>query len=359
MAETPSRDGAGARVAVVLVNWNGAAHCVDCLDTLLAGDLSRMRVYLVDNDSADDSIERVRRWCAQPVRPDDAIDLPGVLRVSDAREPRPVPLAIADAADAAVPRRADDDPPVTLIRAGANLGFAGGNNLGMRYAGLDRFDYFWLLNTDTVVHRDALAELVACAQADAGIGMVGSTLRYHGAPDTVQALGGARFDARRCVFEHIGIGQPAEIAEREAARAQREMAYVVGASMLVSARFVREVGPMQEDYFLYYEEVDWAFRGAPRFRLGYAPRSTVFHKVGMSSAKTVSWFSVRLLYRNRVRCIARFLPERLGTVRRHLAVETLRWVVKGQPRRAWTAARTLWDFGRLADEARAQPHPHF
>lgn len=346
------------RVAVVLVNWNGAEHCLDCLDALLACDYPNLRVFLVDNASGDGSVERVRRWCEAPTRPADAVDLPHVLRLS-ARPLRPVPHVVVDAPTSNTWRDGADDPPLTIVRAGSNLGFAGGNNLGMRVAGLDRYDYFWLLNTDTVIDRRALDELVACAQADPSLGMVGSTLRYHASPGTVQALGGARFNARHGVFSHIGHGLPAEAAEHEAEQARREMAYVVGASMLVPARFVRAVGPMQEDYFLYYEEVDWAWRGMPAFRPGYAPRSVVYHKVGMSSAKSVSWFSVRLLYRNRIRCIARFAPEHLGATKRHLAGEMLRRLAKGQLRRAGLIAATLWDAGHLADEARAKPWPSF
>lgn len=353
----PAAGSVGApSVAIVLVNWNGAAHCIDCLDTLLACDYPNVRLFLVDNASTDGSIDRVRAWCDKPVRPAEAVDLPGVERWS-ARSGEPIAHHVVEPSIAGTDR--GPDPMLTVVRAGRNLGFAAGNNLGMRVAGLDRYDYFWLLNTDTVVDRRALDELVACARSDKRLGMIGSTLRYHGAPDTVQALGGARFDERRGLFVHIGHGLPAHAIEREAARARREMAYVVGASMLVPARFVRAVGPMQEDYFLYYEEVDWAWRGAPAFRLGYAPLSFVYHKVGMSSAKAVSWLSVRLLYRNRIRCIARFAPERLGATKLDLVGELLRRLARGQLRRSAMIAATLWDAGRLAAEARATRRPSF
>lgn len=346
-----------APVAVVLVNWNGAELCLDCLDTLLACDYPAFKVYVVDNDSSDDSVDRLRRWCEAPTRPSQAVDFANVQRVS--ARGGPVPHAVVDWRPGLAGHGRDGDPTVTLIRVGRNAGFAGGNNIGMCYAGPDHFEYFWLLNTDTVVDRRALDHLVECAQSDPGLGMVGSTLRYHGAPDTVQALGGARFDSRRCLFEHIGHGWPVDVAEQETQRARREMAYVVGASMLVSSRFVREVGPMQEDYFLYYEEVDWACRGMPAFRPGYAPRSHVYHKVGMSTAKSVPLFSMRLAYRNRIRFVARFMPDRLPAARRHLAWEMLRRLTKGEMRRASLIGQTLWDSHRLVAEARSTLPPRF
>jgi len=140
--------------------------------------------------------------------------------------------------------------------------------------------------------------------------------------------------------------------DAEATRAiESQTAYVVGASMLVKSAFIRDVGPMCEDYFLYFEELDWAFRGRPRWALGYAPRSRVFHKVGASSSQTVSEFSLNLLYRNQVRFASRFLPDRLPALKRVLLLELLRHVLKGRWMPARLVARTLADARALAASA--------
>ena len=252
-------------------------------------------------------------------------------------------------------RRADGVLPVaptgerlTLVQAGANLGFAGGCNVGMAAAGRAGFDYFWLLNTDTVVDAGALGALVARARADPDVGMVGSTIRLYRRPLEIQALAGARVSRRMLVTRQIGEGRAFGGPLPTAEAVERDLAYIAGASMLVSRLFVDEVGPMQEDYFLYYEEFDWALRGAGRFKLAYAPASQVFHKVGATSARALRDFSMQLRYRNLVRFASRFFPERLGLVRLDLLRTLLRYVAEGRWRGIRIVAGTLRDFDALA-----------
>ena len=94
---------------------------------------------------------------------------------------------------------------------------------------------------------------------------------------------------------------------------------------------------MQDDYFLYGEEIDWAARGAGRFRQCWAPRSIVYHKVGNSSAKVMPEFSMRLMLRNRLRFVERFYPDRIGAARRQMWWEWLRHILK----RRFGAARVV------------------
>jgi GT2 family glycosyltransferase len=341
-------------VAVVLVNWNGWQDTIECLDTLLVQSHSNFHVFVVDNDSRDGSVERISEWCAAPrARPDWRSQL-GVARLTDSSPAAPVELRIADRPGQALP-----PPPagcrLTLIRSGANLGFAGGCNVGIRAAGLAEFEFFWLLNTDTVVHRDALQALTRRAQADGRLGMVGSTLRYYDRPDVVQALGGSVMDPANLLTRHIATGARLASLKIDVAEIERQLFYIFGASMLVSRRFVQEIGLMQEDYFLYYEEIDWAMRGRQRFALGYAPDSHVFHKSGASSSKVVSVFSTNLYYRNRVRFAARFFPGRLGTVRLGLVRELLYHTLRGYWTHARIVATTLWNSAQIARSVNRPP----
>jgi GT2 family glycosyltransferase len=114
---------------------------------------------------------------------------------------------------------------------------------------------------------------------------------------------------------------------------------------------------MCEDYFLYFEEVDWAFRGRPRFALGYAPLSRVYHKVGASSAQVAGEFSLNLLYRNQLRFARRFLPERERAVRRKLALEALCQALKGRWMPARLAARAALDRGAPSASAASRTWP--
>jgi hypothetical protein len=172
-----------------------------------------------------------------------------------------------------------------LIQTNANLGYAGGNNVGLRYClARDDFAYVWLLNNDTVVKEDALSFMVRRMKERPDAGICGSTLPFYGKPDTLWALGGATYNKWLARPSCIGLNRSASNRINSIAVEQR-MKYVAGASMLVSGSFLRNIGLMNEDYFLFFEELDWAVRAKGRYSLVYAPESIVYHKVGGSTKK--------------------------------------------------------------------------
>lgn len=178
---------------------------------------------------------------------------------------------------AALPDRLSAGQPVTCLMAPDNPGYAGGVNAAIRARPGARA--WWVLNPDTTVAPDALARLVA--RLDEGdCDAVGGVLHY---PDsTVQAYGGRwrPWLARAVSIGHGGALTP--VPDR--ATVERQMNYLLGASMLMGRSFVRRAGLMQEDYFLYAEEIEWCLRalllGA---RLGFAPDALVCHGQGVTT----------------------------------------------------------------------------
>ena len=260
-------------VFVVILNWNGLQDTDACLKSLAGLTYSNYRVVVVDNASADGSETALRQR----------------------------------------------HPKLTLLQSGANLGFAGGNNVGLRYALANGAEYVWLLNNDTLLEPGALTELVAKMQREPELGLCGSTLLYEGQRDTVQALGGARYNRWLGTVRHVGQHQswPQTVDE---AKVEAQLDYLIGASMLVSRAFLETVGLLQDDYFLYFEELDWAARARGAFRLGYAAKSVVYHKEGSSiggsdRAKAGKSYTADLYaLKNRVRFTRRFYPYALPTV---------------------------------------------
>jgi GT2 family glycosyltransferase len=178
------------------------------------------------------------------------------------------------------PAGLDPEVRLELVPTGSNLGFAGGNNVALRLAlARDDFEYAWLLNNDTVVEKDALGHLVARMRDRPGAGMCGSTLRFYEPPHEVQAHGGATYNPWFGMPGNVERLRPGE----DHVQVESRLAYVMGASMLVSKAFLRDVGLMSEDYFLFYEELDWAARARGRYSLAYAPESRVYHKGGRST----------------------------------------------------------------------------
>jgi GT2 family glycosyltransferase len=331
-----SQESSSSRVAIVLVNWNGWQECIECIDTVLAQAYRDFYIFIVDNDSQDRSVERIIAWCKSPGAQPQWRRLPGVDRLTDRSPCRPVPHQVLGNDDP-IPAALPDGCQVTVIRSGGNLGFAGGCNVGIRTAGLADFAYFWFLNPDTVVERGALVELTARAASEPAMGIVGSTLLFYDRPDIVHTQGGGRLNRSNGTAAHIGEGSSSAMVPNDGAQVERQLSWVCGASMFVSARYIREIGPMQEDYFLYYEEADWATRGLHRFTLGYAPKSVVYHKSGANSSKIMPMFTAGYYYRSRLRFVSRFLPDRMAAAKRQLFMEMLKHLARGR----WAVVRLI------------------
>jgi GT2 family glycosyltransferase len=329
-------ESASARVAIVLVNWNGWQECIECIDTVLAQAHRDFHIFIVDNNSQDGSVEHIIAWCSAPEAKPQWRRLPGVDRFTDHSSGTQVTHRVVSTIEH-VPTSAPDGCWVTLIHSGGNLGFAGGCNVGIRTAGLDGFSYFWFLNPDTVVERDALVQLIARAKSQPEIGIVGSTLLFYDRPGIVHTQAGGRLNRSNGTGAHIGEGASSSLIPKDGSAVERELSWVCGASMFVSVDYIREVGPMHEDYFLYYEEADWATRGLHRFRLGYAPQSIVFHKSGANSSKIMPMFTAGYFYRSRLRFVNRFLPDRIGAAKRQLFMEMLKHLVRGR----WAVVRLI------------------
>ncbi len=329
-------------VYVVLLNWNGWKDTIECLESVFRMDYPHFRVIVCDNDSHDGSLGHVKAWAEGRLTA-----APFAVPLASAGQPLAKPLAWVeyDRWQAEAGGNADEQAALVLIQTGANLGFAGGNNVGLRYAQA-RADhgYAWLLNNDTVVQPDALSQLVRHMQRRPGAGICGSKLVFYHRPEMVQAWGGSSYNEVRGYVTPLGMFQPVTAAF-DVDDIERQMAYVVGASMLVSAGFLRDIGLMAEDYFLYSEEIDWACRAKGRYTLAYAGDSVVYHKeggsIGSSSTGAQSSLAIHYLYRNRVRFIRRFYRPRLASGLRQIAFEMLVMTKRRQFRAVLVATRAV------------------
>lgn len=351
-----TRDLADCAVAIILVNWNGWRECIECVDSLLGQLHTNCQIFIVDNDSRDSSVDEILNWCAAPAADPAWRRHVGVRRWTDRPHIEPLSVDVIQGGVAA-PIALRPAVALTIVRSLENRGFAAGCNLGIAAAGLDRFDFFWLLNPDTVIDAAALVELLRRAAERPRAGMLGSTLRYYDRPDTVQALGGALLNGKDGTSRHIGQGAGIDAVPADGSAIEAQMSYVMGASMLVTRHFVDKIGPMEEDYFLYYEEMDWALRGRQHFSLGYAPRSHVFHKSGANSSKLMPLYTSGFYYRNRLRFVARFMPDRLGSAKWSLFTELLRHTARGRWHHVRLVATTLLSARHITANVRPWPGP--
>ncbi len=349
-----------ARVYIVIVNWNGWRDTIECLESLQRLRFPSFTTVVCDNASPDGSLTHIRSWASGTINA--ACNNPDLLPLTTPPAPKPLPFLEFHAT--AIPEAHPDSGPLVFIDTGANLGFAGACNLGMRYALADReCEYVWLLNNDTVVDPDALSALVCRLENLANAGACGSTLVYYDDIGTIQLLGGATYNPWVARAKHIGKYLPRGCSLPVVADVEAKMGYVAGASMLVSAQFVRSVGWMNEAYFLYFEEIDWATRAKGRFSLAYAPKSVVYHKEGRtigSGKTTLSQSPLSEFYgaRNRLLFTSAFFPFALPSVALAMTLSALHRLVHGHTRNFSALLRGAWSALGCMRSFRAQCHLH-
>jgi GT2 family glycosyltransferase len=274
------------RVCICILNWNGWRDTVECLESVFRTDHPAYQVVVVDNGSEDGSLSRFRSW-AEGASAFETQTPPELRHLVAPPVRKPIRYREFDRYrfESITSGNAPGDP-MLLVRNETNLGFAGGINVGLRYVlRVGGFDYVWLLNNDTVVRPDALEHLVRRMEAEPRVGLCGSTLLFYDAPELVQALGGFRYNVWFGLARQIGQrARYAELSASELGQVERAMFGVQGASVLVSRRFLQDVGVLSEDHFLYFEEQDWAVRARRSgYVLGYSPASVVYHKEGRST----------------------------------------------------------------------------
>jgi hypothetical protein len=164
-------------------------------------------------------------------------------------------------------------PDIVLLESKENLGFAGGNNMGIRHALAHGADFVWLLNNDTKPDPNALSALVAAALANNKIGAVASICYYADSPSSVEAWAGARVNL------WIGYGR-----NSRAPRPDDWFDSLNGTSVLVSRAALEDVGLLDEGFFLYWEDTEFCLRLREKgWLIAAAPDSHVLHKVSAST----------------------------------------------------------------------------
>ena len=313
-------------LGVVVVTFNAADVILENLESLLAQTRdTALDVVVVDNGSTDGTLEVIRDWASAttPFVADLPFELP----------PCPKPVHLAREGEPCPENRAET-PAITLIETGLNSGFAGGVNRGLAHlAAQSRTDRFWILNPDGAAAPGA-ALAFATAHPEP-FSLLGGRVIYTHDPDTIQIDGGL-------VNERTGVTGNVHLGQSHAASPPadpQKMQFITGASMVASRAFYEAAGPMPEDYFLYYEEVDWAYqRGALPF--AYAADGVVYHRAGTAIGsptldRIASPFSQYFKHRGRMRFIRRHLPGAWATGWAYSLAKAGQYLLKGHRAEAW------------------------
>jgi len=282
------------KVCILILNWNGWEDTIECLESVFRNSYPNYQVIVIDNGSTNGSMERIKAWAEgkqevlthEPTHP--------LYHLSHPPVQKPIPCIEYDRETVEAGGIPEKEKllynklpkgiphPLVLIQTGDNLGFAGGNNVGIRYVlAKGNFEYVWLLNNDTVIDKKALAEMVKLAETSKKIGIVGSKIMNYYYPNVIDVIGGGDFIPWMGIAREIGSG---ELDKGQWEGKDINMTYVKGASMLVRSDVIRNIGLMDEIYFLYSEETDWCIRASrSNWKLECALDSTIWHKKKRSS----------------------------------------------------------------------------
>lgn len=227
-----------SKVSIIILNWNGWQDTLECLDSLVKITYPNYKVIILDNNSTNESVEKIKNWI---VNNKSVIDY-------------------------------------KLLINNYNFGFAGGNNPCIKYAVENKSDYILLLNNDTVVDPGFLEKLVKAGESDKNFGIIGPKIYYEKDKKRIW-FGGGYFDwlsgSRHLEFNKID--------DKPSDETIKEINFMTGCCLLVRRETVEKIGLMNEDFFLYYEDVEWSIRAKKfGYKIIYAPSSHIWHKVSRS-----------------------------------------------------------------------------
>ena len=246
------------KVSIILLNLNAYEDTRDCSDSLQQVHCPNFDVIVVDNGSSDDSPARIQ----------------------------------------------GKFPGFTLLRSEENIGFAGGNNLGIEYALNHGAAYVLLLNNDTLVDPGFLSHLVQMGETDPRIGILGPKIFYASEPTRIWFAGGnVRYGKGSC--DHVGKDQFDQDGKFSHTQ---DTAFITGCAMMIRAEVLLKIGLLDSRLFIYWEDNDFCMRARNAgYRRVFVPAAHVWHKISRTCGLESS-FTLYLSTRNQLAWIAKHVP---------------------------------------------------
>ncbi|WP_424355965.1 glycosyltransferase family 2 protein [Methanobacterium sp. MBAC-LM] len=264
------------KVSIIILNWNRWKDTIECLESIYQINYSNYEVILVDNSSADNSIEKIKEYCK------------GKIKVQSKHikyKHLNKPIKIFEYTEKEIKTlknrtneyyRISSSKKITLIKNNKNYGFAGGNNIGIRFALNTDSQYILLLNNDTIVDPDFLAELIKTAQKYRNIGSIQSLLLK---PDgkIIDSLGQEIY-----IWSAVDKGINSKY---NPLKKDKEIFGACAAAAVYPKEILKKIGLFDENFFVIFEDVDLSWRIRLKgFKSVLAVNSIVYHKRGISES---------------------------------------------------------------------------
>ncbi len=283
------------RVSIIILNWNGWKDTIECLESVYRIEYPNYDVILIDNGSNNKSVEMIKKYTTGDIK----VESPFFEYNPENKPIRVFEIKEEEARKGIFNRplyeKYDPNRRLILIRNQKNLGYTGGNNMGIKFAlSILNSDYVLLLNNDVVVAPDFLRILINAGEKIERSGILGPRIMYYTSPRETQFLG-ARYHMKPFVkrtFNSRSTKNEHEIPTDE----------VHGAAIMIKKDILLRIGLLDNSYFAYWEETDFCLRAKKiGVSLYIVPLSRVWHKMGSRRKKRkISPLAAYLFGRNRI-----------------------------------------------------------
>lgn len=245
-------------VFIIILNWNGIKDTLECLASVKGIGYQNFRIIVVDNGSTDGSPDAIRRCHSD----------------------------------------------ISLLETGRNLGYAEGNNVGIRHALKHGADFILLLNNDTVVDPDFLTKLMEATEQYPEFVVLGPKIYYYHEPDRIWCAGN-KWTGWKTGFKQVGDGDIDGPGYNEIT----ETDYIIGCALFAKREVFERIGLLDPRFFLTYEETDWCYRARKAgYRCLVVPGAKIWHKVATSMGGAGSPLQEYFYTRNLLLWAERHLP---------------------------------------------------
>lgn len=283
------------KVVFIVLNWNGWQDTLECLKSIDEVTYPNYFFILVDNDSKDDSLDRIRSYCNTSQDHEINKESEGSSKIKnlveiDFENLNNVKIDLDNSLNS---NRLKN---IIMIKNDENYGFTGGNNIALNFAKHNlKPDYYLLLNNDTVVEPDFLKNMMDSVGKHDNVGFAGPKIYYYNPKEVSNLLSftGGTINLNTSEPSPLGKDQ-IDIGQYDA---DKVVDYVEGSCMLVSSELAETVGFFNQDYFTYWEEIDWCIRGKKAgFNTIYTHNAKIWHKCYGSD---IGAMSIYYMIRNR------------------------------------------------------------
>jgi GT2 family glycosyltransferase len=215
------------KIVTIVLNTNRRQDTLECLSSLERGVCLNCTIIVLDNASADGSVEAIRA----------------------------------------------DFPAVQIIPLAENHGYAGNNNVGIQAALAQGADWVFVLNEDTILAPDCLSRLVEAGEGDPRVGVVGPMVFHHNEPNVIQSAGGRL--SNMWVATHIGQNE----VDQGQYSTPRRVDWISGCGILVRRAVIEQIGMLDEQFYYYWEETEWCIRARKAgWDIVHVPQAKLWHK---------------------------------------------------------------------------------